>query len=100
LFKRRLFADPGATVKLVRAVLPKAHIATVYAKPLGRPLVDTFITEVSRDTWNLFYVGSGPHHGKWQTCENRIRRMNEEIAVLQTKPDHDSAAKQGRPAER
>jgi xanthine phosphoribosyltransferase len=60
LFKRRLFADTSATVKLVRAVLPKAHIATVYAKPLGRPLVDTFITEVSQDTWNLFSVGSGP----------------------------------------
>jgi xanthine phosphoribosyltransferase len=47
-------ADTGATVKLVRAVLPKAHIATVYAKPLGRPLVDTFITEVSQDTWIYF----------------------------------------------
>jgi hypothetical protein len=23
-------------------------------KPLGRPLVDTFITEVSQDTWNYF----------------------------------------------
>jgi xanthine phosphoribosyltransferase len=47
-------ADTGATVKLIRAVLPKAHIATVYAKPLGRPLVDTFITEVSQDTWIYF----------------------------------------------
>ena len=47
-------ADTGATVKLVRAVLPKAHVATVYAKPLGRPLVDTFITEVSQDTWIYF----------------------------------------------
>jgi xanthine phosphoribosyltransferase len=47
-------ADTGATVKLVRTVLPKAHVATVYAKPLGRPLVDTFITEVSQDTWIYF----------------------------------------------
>ena len=47
-------ADTGATVKLVRAVLPKAHVATVYAKPLGRPFVDTFITEVSQDTWIYF----------------------------------------------
>jgi xanthine phosphoribosyltransferase len=47
-------ADTGATVKLIRAVLPKAHVATVYAKPLGRPLVDTFITEVSQDTWIYF----------------------------------------------
>ena len=35
-------------------MLPKAHFATVYAKPLGRPLVDTFITEVSQDTWIYF----------------------------------------------
>lgn len=46
--------DTGATVKIVRALLPKAHVATVYAKPLGRPLVDTFITEVSQDTWIYF----------------------------------------------
>ena len=38
----------------MRDLLPKAHFATVYAKPAGRPLVDTFITEVSQDTWILF----------------------------------------------
>ena len=43
--------DTGATAKVVREILPKAHFATVYAKPLGRPLVDSFITEVSQDTW-------------------------------------------------
>jgi xanthine phosphoribosyltransferase len=46
--------DTGTTAKVVRALLPKAHFATVYAKPKGRPLVDTFITEVSQDTWILF----------------------------------------------
>jgi xanthine phosphoribosyltransferase len=46
--------DTGATARLVRDMLPKAHLATVYAKPLGRPLVDTFITEVSQDTWIYF----------------------------------------------
>ena len=46
--------DTGATMKVVREMLPKAHVATVYAKPLGRPLVDTFITEVSQDTWIYF----------------------------------------------
>ena len=35
-------------------ILPKAHFATVYAKPMGRPMVDTFITEVSQDTWIYF----------------------------------------------
>lgn len=46
--------DTGTTARVVRALLPKAHFATVYAKPQGRPLVDTFITEVSQDTWILF----------------------------------------------
>jgi xanthine phosphoribosyltransferase len=46
--------DTGKTAKTVRDMLPKAHFATVYAKPAGRPLVDTFITEVSQDTWILF----------------------------------------------
>ncbi len=43
--------DTGNTARIVREILPKAHFATVYAKPLGRPLVDSFITEVSQDTW-------------------------------------------------
>ncbi len=46
--------DTGRTASIVRAMLPKAHFATVYAKPQGRPLVDTFITEVSQDTWIYF----------------------------------------------
>ena len=43
--------DTGATSKVVRGLLPLAHYATVYAKPAGRDLVDTFVTEVSQDTW-------------------------------------------------
>jgi xanthine phosphoribosyltransferase len=46
--------DTGKTAKVVRELLPKAHFAAVYAKPLGRPLVDTFVTEVSQDTWIYF----------------------------------------------
>ena len=46
--------DTGQTARIVRDMLPRAHFATVYAKPEGRPLVDTFITEVSQDTWILF----------------------------------------------
>ncbi len=47
-------ADTGTTAKVVRALLPEAHFATVYAKPQGRGLVDSFVTEVSQDTWILF----------------------------------------------
>ncbi len=46
--------DTGKTLKVVRDLFPKAHIATVYAKPEGRPMTDTFITEVSQDTWIFF----------------------------------------------
>jgi xanthine phosphoribosyltransferase len=46
--------DTGATARVVREMLPGAHFATVYAKPMGRELVDTFITEVSQDTWIFF----------------------------------------------
>jgi len=51
--------DTGRTAKVVRELLPKAHFATVYAKPMGRPLVDTFITEVSQDTWIYFPWDTG-----------------------------------------
>ena len=46
--------DTGITAEHVREMMPKAHFATVYAKPAGKPMVDTFITEVSQDTWILF----------------------------------------------
>ena len=46
--------DTGNTARAVRDMLPGAHFATVYAKPKGREMVDTFITEVSQDTWIFF----------------------------------------------
>lgn len=46
--------DTGATAKVVRDLLPGAHFATVYAKPAGKPLVETYVTEVSQDTWIMF----------------------------------------------
>ncbi|WP_413718843.1 xanthine phosphoribosyltransferase [Silicimonas sp. MF1-12-2] len=46
--------DTGKTLEVVRRLYPKAHFATVYAKPQGEPMVDTFITGVSQDTWIFF----------------------------------------------
>ena len=46
--------DSGKTLELVRSLYPKAHFATVYAKPHGKPQVDTYVTEVSQDTWIFF----------------------------------------------
>ena len=51
--------DTGQTARIVRELLPEAHFATVYAKPMGRPMVDTFITEVSQDTWIFFPWDTG-----------------------------------------
>ena len=42
--------DTGATARVVRAMLPQAHFACIYAKPAARDVVDTFVTEVSQDT--------------------------------------------------
>jgi len=46
--------DTGTTAKVIRRLLPNAHFAAVYAKPHGKPLVDSFVTEVSQDTWIMF----------------------------------------------
>ena len=46
--------DSGKTLEVVRALYPNAHCATVYAKPKGEPMVHTFITGVSQDTWIFF----------------------------------------------
>ncbi|MCB9948941.1 MAG: xanthine phosphoribosyltransferase [Rhodospirillaceae bacterium] len=56
--------DTGRTARVVREMLPRAHFATVYAKPAGRPLVDTFVTEVSQDTWIHFPWDIEPQYSR------------------------------------
>lgn len=46
--------DTGTTARVVREMLPKAYFVTLYAKPEGKPLVDSFVKEVSQDTWVFF----------------------------------------------
>jgi len=46
--------DTGKTAVFVRERLPKAHFATLYAKPLGRPLVDTCVKEFKQHKWIFF----------------------------------------------
>jgi len=65
--------DTGKTARLVREMVPKAHFATIYAKPAGRPLVDTFMTEVSQDTWILF-----PWDSEIQFAQPIVGRKNQE----------------------
>jgi xanthine phosphoribosyltransferase len=46
--------DTGKTAKAVRETLPRAHFATLYAKPAGRPIVDTFVKEFRQEKWIYF----------------------------------------------
>jgi xanthine phosphoribosyltransferase len=46
--------DTGNTFHTIRKIYPKAHYAAVYAKPKGKPVIDSYITEVSQDTWIFF----------------------------------------------
>ena len=68
--------DTGKTAKAVRELTPKAHFATIYAKPAGRPLVDTFMTEVSQDTWILF-----PWDSEIQFSQPIAGRKNHESSI-------------------
>jgi xanthine phosphoribosyltransferase len=46
--------DSGATASAVRAMLPAAHLATLYAKPQGLALVDTHVAAIPQGTWVVF----------------------------------------------
>lgn len=69
--------DTGKTAAIVREMMPKAHFATVYAKPKGRPLIDTFVTEVSQDTWIYF-------PGIWASP---IRSRSQATSAAKTRPN-------------
>lgn len=47
-------ADTGKTFRAARAILPRAHFACIYVKPMGAPTADTHVLEVSQDTWIHF----------------------------------------------
>ena len=47
-------AATGRTAALLRAMLPKAHIAAVYAKEQGMACIDSFAVMVPRDSWLIF----------------------------------------------
>ena len=46
--------DTGRTAQAVRRLLPKAYFATLYAKPAGRPIVDTCVKEFKQNKWIHF----------------------------------------------
>ena len=85
---------------VVRELLPEAHFATVYAKPMGRPLVDTFITEVSQDTW-IFFPGTPGSPSSRRSAEaghkaggRRSRGESSPLVAIQhTKPAPEPAGR-------
>ena len=52
--------DRGATAQAVRAALPRAVFACLYAKPDGRAHTDHFVAEVAQDVWILFPWDTAP----------------------------------------
>ncbi len=52
--------DTGVTARLVRAMLPRARFACLYAKPAGLAVADVFVTAVGQDTWILFPWDTAP----------------------------------------
>ncbi len=56
--------DTGRTARAIRAALPKATFATVYAKPEGRVETDLCIREVPQTTWIRFPWDTALHFAK------------------------------------
>ena len=52
--------DRGATARLVRGLLPKAHFACLYAKPAAQAVADTYVAAVAQDIWVLFPWDTAP----------------------------------------
>ncbi|QNT77994.1 xanthine phosphoribosyltransferase [Entomobacter blattae] len=52
--------DSGVTAREIRQILPKSYFACLYAKPLGKPLTDSFVVEVTQETWILFPWDTAP----------------------------------------
>lgn len=56
--------DTGTTMKAARELLPNAHFATVYAKPQGLELVDTYVHDVEQEVWVFFPWDTEPQYAR------------------------------------
>jgi xanthine phosphoribosyltransferase len=52
--------DSGKTASLVKALLPEAHLATLYAKPSGKAYANSFVKEFAQHQWVIFPWESNP----------------------------------------
>ena len=46
--------DKGGTAKALREFMQNMHLAVVYAKPRGLPLANTYVEEITQETWPVF----------------------------------------------
>ena len=46
--------DKGGTATALREFMPNMHLAVVYAKPRGLPLANTYVEEITQETWPVF----------------------------------------------
>ncbi len=46
--------DKGGTAKALREFMPNMHLAVIYAKPRGLPLANTYVEEITQETWPVF----------------------------------------------
>ncbi|MDA0996624.1 MAG: xanthine phosphoribosyltransferase [Proteobacteria bacterium] len=56
--------DTGTTLQEAKRILPKAHVATVYAKPKGAALVDSYVREIAQDVWMFFPWDTEPQYAR------------------------------------
>jgi len=43
--------DTGGTANIIRSLYPKAYFVTIFAKPMGKLLVDNYIIDVDQNIW-------------------------------------------------
>jgi xanthine phosphoribosyltransferase len=43
--------DTGGTAKIIRNLYPKAYFVTIFAKPMGRSLVDDYVIDIPQNVW-------------------------------------------------
>jgi len=46
--------DSGNTTRFIRELFPEILIATVYAKPIGKPFTDLYAVDIPQDAWVVF----------------------------------------------
>ena len=46
--------DKGGTATALKTYMPNMHLGVLYAKPRGLPLADTYVKEITQETWPVF----------------------------------------------